>query len=424
MPPLLLSLLLLWTVEPGANEASWAPLPLSLDCQSDARVDACTYAEGILRELPLVVLVPRGRGKATLYLNAVQVAAEDHVHLRIVTEIPGAPPAFEQVGVIDSRAGIDEQRAALQPALYRALAPVIAIEIPGTVAVTYTAPSAPSVAPPTTPWGFYSWLGGSGSWTESYQYLSAWTGLAVTRTTNQEREYLNLGYSRSISQQPPIQVGNRQVPLTTDASTVSAAMLHARNLDTRWTLGALLRAGANDPEGHYLATSRAHAGVERNWFPSDDPRGNRLALAYLLGAQSDWYHVVNTLGETEALFPTHMLLAMGSVKLDRITLDLDLSTQAELVDPMRRYVLAGESDTSVMVGKHLDITVKFGVSRQKIPGPGEIDTSNYEEVIRASYAEPLKVWGNLGLNLHWDNNNGARNNRFEAAENLGSTTNL
>ena len=59
-----------------------------------------------------------------------------------------------------------------------------------------------------------------------------------------------------------------------------------------------------------------------------------------------------------------------------------------------------------------------------MPGPDDVDTSNFEAVTRASYAQPLEIQGFLKLKLHWDNTNSARNNRFSAAQDVDVTAGL
>ena len=64
------------------------------------------------------------------------------------------------------------------------------------------------------------------------------------------------------------------------------------------------------------------------------------------------------------------------------------------------------------------------ITQQAIPGPGEVDNTDYESITRASYAEPLQIDGYFNLRVHFDNSNGARNNRFSAGMNLDALGNL
>ena len=53
-----------------------------------------------------------------------------------------------------------------------------------------------------------------------------------------------------------------------------------------------------------------------------------------------------------------------------------------------------------------------------------VDRGDYQQVTRLDYAEPLDVSGSVNVELHWDNTNSARNNRFGTATNLSTTGNL
>ena len=242
------------------------------------------------------------------------------------------------------------------------------------------------------------------------------------RTTTRSRFDLWGNGSYDLSHEPSLDIEGHAVSLDTDSWSWSGAGLVERHLNDDWCVGAVLRGGHEDPVGRYLATVRGHVGISRDWFPSDDPRGNQLALTALAGVQSDWYNETNALGEDEAIFPTVGLMAQGSVRLDTVTLSLDLSAGTQL--PFNRYVVSADADASIELGDHVDLSLYASVTQQAIPGPADLDTSSYEAVTRSNYAEPLSVSGNLNLNVHWDNSNGARNNRFRAAGSLGSLSSL
>ena len=59
-----------------------------------------------------------------------------------------------------------------------------------------------------------------------------------------------------------------------------------------------------------------------------------------------------------------------------------------------------------------------------MPGPANIDETDFEELTRASYAQALSASGNINLVLHLDRDNGVRNNRMSIAGNLGSRSPL
>jgi hypothetical protein len=107
-----------------------------------------------------------------------------------------------------------------------------------------------------------------------------------------------------------------------------------------------------------------------------------------------------------------------------VGLNLDLGAQGQLPDVLRRYVLSAEGSLELQLGTHVDLDLGAGVTQQAVPGPADIDQSDFEQVKRASYAQPLSTWGNLNLRIHFDPTNGVRNNRFEAGSDLDATGSL
>ena len=404
--------------------ATWSPLRVALDCQSGARVRACAFLRTYVDEIEVLAYVPRAEADVIVYLNVTEEANTDLVHLRYVRQGEGSPAELELVQPINTRTGDDEQRLALKPAFVRGIAPFVAATIPDAVTVSIAAPpDALKDEPETTPWGLSLYGGGWGSWTENYQSLSVWDGIYVYRLTNTRKLQGGVYHSADVSRQPSLSIDEHEVSLDSSSVTLSADLLAAWNLGEHWSVGGVLRGAHQDPEGQYRWTGRAHAGLSWDAFPSDDPRGNQLALAWLVCVQADAYNQENQLGELSAVFPTQGLVVDGTVRKDMVEFSLSAGLGAELLHPARRYVLSADGDVSVALGDHVDLSVSSGVTRQAIPGPADIDASNYEEVTRASYAEPLDIWGNLSLRVHWDNTNGARNNRFDVVPTSG-TSNL
>ena len=386
--------------------APWAPMRVALECQTSRRVDICTFIQGSLDNLPVVAVVPRSDAAVVLYLNATSEGNTDYVLMRAVLDpgaIAGAPPSFEQPVEVDYRLPVDDQRAALDPALHRVLAPYLSLAVPGAVSVSLAAPDGDlDTTKKTSPWSFSVWAGGWGSWSEQYRSLSLWTGFSLGLETNVSKASIWVGYDRSVELQPSLVVGATEVELTSDTSELSGAFKLGRNLGDHWTVGGLLRGGGEDPEGQYLGTGRAHVGVEYNWFPSDDPRGNRLAVSALAGGQGDWYNTRNTLGQKRAFFPTAMLVGSGTLRVDRVALSADLSARGQLWPFFERYLFSAGIDSDLTLGDHVDLSFTVEATQQAIPGPAELDASDYEEVTRASYAQPLEVWGHFNLRFHWE----------------------
>jgi hypothetical protein len=189
--------------------------------------------------------------------------------------------------------------------------------------------------------------------------------------------------------------------------------LYAGDINKNWAWGTILRGGQQDPESLFERTYRGHVGLERNFFASDDLRGNRLAITYLIGGQVDRYNQMNVLEETEAIFTTHAIMLHGRVRKDFTEYGLGADLAGEILNPARRYVASVRGDISFILGPHVDINLGAGITRQAIPGSLNLDVSDYEQVAQGSYAEPLSVNGHLNIRLHWDPTNGIPNNRFK-----------
>lgn len=412
----------------AAFAAPWAPLRVAVECQSEKRVDVCKLVQGTLDNLAVVKSVPRSDAAVVLYLDATAESSWDFVLMRAVLSdnaVPGAPASYEQPVKVDYRLPVDEQRAALDATLARVLGPYLALAVPGAVTVSLAEPEGEKDSTArTSPWSFSVWGGGWGSWSEQYRSLSLWTGASAGVETNTDKASVWVDYDRSLELQPSLVVGSTEVQLTSDQSSLSGALKGGHNLDSHWTIGAFARAAGQDPEGQYQSTVRAHAGVEYNGFPSNDVRGNQLAISALVGGQADAYNTRNTLGERTAFFPTVMVVGGGEMRVDRVKLSASVTARAQLWPFFERYLFSGEVDTDLTLGDHVDLSLTVDATQQAIPGPAELDASDYEEVTRASYAQPLEVWGHFSLRFHWDATNGARNNRLDAWSDLGTTDGL
>jgi hypothetical protein len=391
-----------------------APLRVYLDCQRPGRTKACpTFLRGFLDESPLLAYAPRAAADVVLYVNATSLASDDRLHLRFVGSLPGAPPAIEITTVIDSRSADDAQRARLRPAFLRGLALFVAARHPDAVTVELAAPAAPPAAPAdTTPWGAALSIGGFGSWTEDYGSFNGWSSLEVSRIEPRSKLAVSVGADAGVTRQPSLLIDGQEISLDSDAYALSAGASGARHLSDHWALGASLSALRQDPEGQYRHRFAADAGVEWDRYAADDPRGNKLAVGYQLGYDVESYNVRNQLGERRAHFPVHELFAQASVRKDQVSYGLYLSAWSELVHPGRRHRLSASPSLSIQLGAHVDLSLSLSVTRREVPGPAELDPGNFEQISRASYAQPLSLYGSFGLRLHWERTNGARNDRF------------
>lgn len=408
-----------------AAPLTWTALPIAPDCESGGRIDACTLVRGFLDASPLYRVVPRAEARVRLIVTTTSRANDDLVLLRFISEDPALPSVWQTQQVVDSRAPVDAQRAQLEPAFQRGAAAYLGITNPAAVQVTLAVPEdSQKVEEKTTPWGTSVWLGGWGSWTGEYQSLSGWGGSSLYRVEERRRFSSWVGADYSLQREPDLEVEGHTISLDTDEWSIYGQAFGERHLSDAWCVGGVVRGAIEDPMAQYAHTARAHVGVSRDWFPADDPRGNAFAITGMVGGQYDAYNSTNALGEDRVLFPTALLVLDGSVRKDTTEFGVDLWAGTQLDQPFQRYVLSASGDVDLSLGDHVDLSFSAGLTRQAIPGPAELDTSSYEAVTRADYAEPLSLWGNTNLRVHWDHTNGARNNRFRAASNLGATENL
>ncbi len=410
---------------PAASAEAFAPLRVFIDCQSSARIDACTFLVRAVDNHPALTRVPRSDDQVTVQLNVTTVALADRVNLHYRSDLPGAPATYERTIEIDSRDDVDAQVAAIESALVQGLSIYMALLHPESVTVTLSVPDDAAAQPEAgTPWGYGLYAGTWGSWTENYQYFNSWSGVYLNRTLADRKQRLSIGGDFDVSRQPSLEVDDTSIDLESSEYALYGRALLEHHLSERWSVGALVRGGQQDPEGQYQATGRAHVGISRDWFASDDPRGNQLAVGWLVGGQYDDYNQTNALGEDRAAFLSHALLATGSVRLDAQEFGTNIALQARLLRPLERNVLSANVYSSLYLGDRVDLNFSVDVTRQAIPGPADIDTSSFEEVTRADYAEPLEINGYIKLNFHWDATNGVQNNRFDVVDRLGSLSNL
>lgn len=420
---------------PPTQARTWEPLRVDLECESSGRVDACTWVQGFLDASELFRTVPRGKEQVRLIVGVTGDAEDDRVLLRFTSGVAGVPAAHEQVQAVNTRAAATEQRDTLELAFSRGISVYLVSLNPEAVRVALAVPEdVDREDGRTSPWGIHTWIGGAGSWTESYQDLALWMGQSVERTTDDARFELWGEGHYSASRSPSLEVGGASVSLDSDASSGHGVLLLEHHIDPRWSVGFLTRAAAEDPDGQYAVTAKAHAGVSFDWFTSDDPRGNQLSVTWLLGAEGDRYNATNQLGQDEAMFPSQLLVAAGSVRTDHASFTVDARIASQLPAPhlvddtrelqLRRNVETLTGSLSLAVGAHVDLSLESAVTRQAIPGPAEIDASSYEAITQADYAEPLTVSSMVTLNIHWYNTNGARNNRFSGAGKLRGTDSL
>jgi hypothetical protein len=406
-------------VDAGPGEAG--PLRVHLECEAYGRTKACPeFFTGFIDEHDALLTSPRAVADVVLYVHESAIASTDRLHLRFTSKLAGAPPVVEFDVDVDSRTDDDAQLAALRPAFLRGIALYVAARRPELVETTLAAPTdaaAPGEASSTTPWGVSLSFGGNGSWTSRYQNYSGWSSLELSRLTAQTRSVAWGSTSRYLSRQPPL-VAPDGSTLSLDSSQWSAVggLKHVALLSPRWSIGAATSVWTNDDKGQYRYGVDADVGLEWDKFAADDPRGNSLAIAYVMGYQVEAYNLRNELGERSAHYPTHRLSASGSFRRDKITYGLDLSVGGAVLKARRRHSVSAAPSVSWTIGSHVDLSLDLSITKREVPGPhpDEIDNADYELISRSSYAEPVSIWGSFNVRLYWERTNGARNDRLDS----------
>ena len=185
-------------------------------------------------------------------------------------------------------------------------------------------------------------------------------------------------------------------------------------LSDHWSVGAGSYFQFTDPKAQYEYNARPRAAVEWDAFSSDDPRGNRLGVFYHLGWDVDRYNIRNELGERFAQYPVTGVDAVGSVRHDGISYGLYLSSDVQVNHPTRRFSITASPFSTFQIGRHVDLSVAISVTQRQLPKPdlSLVEPSDYQTLSRLSYAEAFVMSGTIGLTLHWDPTNGARNDRI------------
>jgi len=400
-------------------EESASPIRISVDCEDYGRTKACSaFLTGFIEANKLFIAAPRSDADVILYVNANEVALIDKVHLRFVSKMQGPPSVIELDVDIDTRADDDTQRAQLEPAFLRGIALYVAARHPKAVTVAIQAGDDVQVKKPkTTPWGFSMDFGGSGNYTENFQNYNGFSNANVSRTTARDKATLFVFGNGGLNRQPPLidPDDGSEISLNTSQWTIGLGGEGSWIYNRCYSIGGESEIFKTDDKGQFAYNWTSRFGLEWDKFKPDDPRGNRLAVAYLVGYVVEKYNVRNELGEGFAQYPTHEIVATGSVRKDKVTFGLSVQVRGEIIHPMRRHTLSASPNIEVQIGTHVDIGAGFSIAKRELPGPDEdaIDPSDFERLSRLSYADPLQINGFFNVRIHWDRTNGVRNDRFD-----------
>jgi hypothetical protein len=411
-----LIIVLLIVLASGAATAQ--PIRVTIECEDYGRTKACpAFLLGFVDELEVLLQSPRASADVVVYTSAVEVALVDRIHLRFVSTLSGAPAVIEIDVDVDSRADDDTQRAQLKPAFERGIALFVATRFPKVVKVEIGKPEEGESEPKdTSPWDFALELGGFANRTGPYQNYNGWSSLGVNRLEKRSRAGVELWGNGGINRQPPLVLDDG-----TEVSVDSTNWSFGAGIEGAWlynhcySVGGASSVWRGDPKGHQRYGTETRVGVEWDRFPADDPRGNRLAVAYVIGHRVERYNIRNELGERFVHFPIHALIASARVRKDKISLGLFLSAGAQLLAPARRHHVSASPSIELQLGDHVDLSASFSITKRELPGPDEtmIDPMDYALLSRLSYAEPLSMNASFHVKIHWDRTNGARNDRFD-----------
>ena len=415
--PVRAAVLLLLLIGRVAGAQTVSPVRVDVECEQPGRTKTCpAFLLGLVDANKVLLASPRADADVVIYATANAVALDDQLHLRFVGHMPGAPPVIELDVMVDTRMTDDQQRAVIEPVFLRGLALFVAARFPDAVAVALSTPKhLTSTRTSTSPWGASIALNGNGSYTANYRSATAELELRGVYITREFRALTLETVGGGLNKQPPLTLDDgTMVSLDTTQWQFSYGGEAIRLLDEHWSVGAGSYMQFMDAKAQYDYYLRARGALEWDLFPADDPRGNRLGVFYHLGWAVDRYNIRNELGERFAQYPLTGIDATGSVRHDGISYGLTLSSDIQLDHPTRRHTFTAAPFVTFQIGSHVDLGLTLSVTQRELPRPdlAAIDPSDYQTLSRLSYAEPFALTGTVGLTLHWDPTNGARNDRI------------
>jgi hypothetical protein len=342
---------------PVARAGRAAPLRITIECQGGGRTKACpAFLRGFVDATPLMLASPRATAQVVLYVTAVDVANADRLHLRFVGDVRGAPATIEVDVDIDTRADDDTQRAQLEPAFLRGVALFVAALHPEAVTIALTVPATDEVvAPSTTPWGVALTCRGSAAGPATTSRPTPTATSTVSRVEVDDR------WSRSCSGPTAGCRDRRRSTGCRSTRTTGAcrpATSYERHLNGCYSYEVRSSVWRDDPHGQYRFGWQAGAGVEWDRYPSDEPRGNVLAVAYNVAYRVEGYNFRNVLGERFARYPEHSLGAAASVRKDKVSFNMSVDLRAEMFHPDRRYTLSASPGVEIQLGDHVDLAAR------------------------------------------------------------------
>jgi hypothetical protein len=403
------------TVAPAVS----APIRVAIECEETGRTKACpAFLLGFVDANRVLLGSPRAGADVILYVQANEVALVDRLHLRFVGHLHGAPSVIELDVDLDTRSTDDDQRTALEQAFLQGIALFVRARHPDAVTVGLSVPEGISAGKiKSSPWGITLGIEASGNYTNKYRSANGELTLVGRYVTKRFRALTMESLHGGLNRQPPLMLDDgTEVSLDSNQWSFRGGAEAVYSFDDTWSLGVGSYTNFEDPKAQHKVASRTRAALEWDMFPADDPRGNRLAIFYHLGWAVDVYNIRNELGERFAQYPVHGIDATGSVRHDKISYGLNLSSSVQVNHPARRHVLTASPFVQIQLGSHVDLELSLSLTQRELPAPdpAAIDPTDYEQLSRLSYAEPLSMNGSIGLSIHWDPTNGVRNGRIES----------
>ena len=403
---------------PSLADDTPSPIRVAIQCEQPGRTKVCpAFLRGLVDEYKVLLPSPLAGADVVVYATATQVALNDRLLLRFVGHMANGPAPVEIDVEIDTRATDDEQRAQLAPAFRRGIALFVGERHPTAVDVTLKTPELTGKRPKLSPWGFEAGLSAQGNYTAQYQSAGAHLHLIGRYVKRDFRAFTLQMLEGGLNRQPPLTLDDGTlVSLDSEQWKYRFGAEAVYSWCDMWSVGFGSYTFFEDPKGQYAYNMRARGAIEWDMFPADDPRGNRLGVFYHLGWIVERYNIRNELGDRFAHYPSHGIDAIGSVRHDRITFGLKLESDAQLMHPTRRLLLTAAPFAKFQLGDHVDLELSFSITKRTFPQPDRaaIDPSDYEQLSRLSYAEPLSLTGSIGLTFRLDPTNGVRNDRIES----------
>lgn len=404
-------------VRADPSSGTVTPIRVALQCELAGRTKTCpAFLSGLVDEHAVLLASPRAGADVVIYATATAVGQNDRVHLRFVGHMAGSPAPVELEVDLDTRSGDDDQRALLAPVFRRGIALFVAARYPSAIDVVVGVPKGfARAAAEGSPWGIEVGLSANGSYTAQYQSAGAHLHVIARYVTRTFRVFALQMAEGAAKRQPPLVLDDgTRVDLDSKEWRQRGGAEAIYSLSEAWSAGFGSYTFFEDPKAQYKYNSRNRVALEWDRFAADDPRGNRLGVFYHVGWIAERYNIRNVLGERFAQYPSHGIDAIGSVRHDRISFGLNLASDVQLNHPRRRFLLTASPFVKVQLGNHVDLDLSFSITQRTfpVPDPNAIDPSDYQQLSRLAYAEPLSLTGSLGLTFHWDPTNGARNDRI------------